>query len=136
MNWLLQPVAILTYAIMAIIVYILVSTMPANPQPMDLVRYVKEPPWQYDYPYRGQLTVKELLPHEVHDECTRGFPAPKGRLVMACALLARDESECIVILPINIGQFSHKEMRLLVRHEIAHCNGWPDDHSDGLKVKQ
>lgn len=128
--------ALATYVVMTFLAYVVVSSFwtPAFPQVKKLK--IAEPPWQFDYPYRGELTIKYLLPHEVHNECTDGLVVPFNRLVIACAAVRHDGAECLIILPLNVGQYSEAEMQLIIRHERAHCNGWPPDHSDTLEVRQ
>jgi hypothetical protein len=73
------------------------------------------PPAQWDYPYRGKLTVT----HDLGQVMARCGPPPFGARVVGCALIGR--GTCHVILAPGAGECA-------LRHEIAHCNGWPRDH--------
>lgn len=84
-------------------------------------------PWQYDYPYQGELTVVWVPPHKTQEECKKRYSLNVGPLkyIMACAgNNDADTSKCTVVLPLNDGTWPEKFHQYLVRHEIAHCNGW------------
>lgn len=90
-------------------------------------RYPLPPPWDFDYPYRGRLTITFTFPDTVHKICMEGPHAvkgiPFGNIVRACALPSKDLAWCHITMP-------HKRFYIpevwdaLLRHELAHCNGW------------
>lgn len=89
----------------------------------------ESPPWEYDYPYRGELSVVYMEPALVHFICTAGFNktpgvrVPFGATIRACAGTALDGSSCELVLP-HKHYYEEKLWWDLYRHEIAHCNGW------------
>lgn len=131
------PIAIITYAVMTLIIYLFCSVEAAG---QKNTRNMRPIPWYYDYPYRGKLTVEYLLPQEVHTKCRHGQQLPSSVRILACAYpawndkgrAADDISYCHLVLPLDIGFFSEEENLYLTRHELAHCNGWPSDHTYDL----
>lgn len=77
---------------------------------------VAMPPAEYDRPYNGSLEIQYADPRDVSGLCGM------GRLVRACAITSKDH--CRVIFPRDVGIYSKKTLTLMMRHEIAHCNGW------------
>lgn len=77
------------------------------------------PPARFDHPHPN-MVVKHFSPSEVDRLCRRiGAKAPKP--IKGCA--AGDRRGCLVILP-------HGASAAVLRHERAHCNGWPKSHPD------
>lgn len=73
------------------------------------------PPARYDHPYRGSLRVLHYPTAKVQKVCHGG---------LACAFVV--EGMCDIVLPIRASEgWTEAEM---LRHEIAHCNGWSGDH--------
>lgn len=70
------------------------------------------PPAEYDRPYTGSLEIQYADPKEVYTKC-------KAR---ACAVIGKDR--CRIIFPADTGLLPRKTLDMLMRHEIAHCNGW------------
>lgn len=91
-----------------------------------------QPPWYYDYPYRGKLTVIYLSPDSVHEVCKRGLQLDPSARVRACAYTYDKRPDlCEVVMPHKTA-YSRDIWDQIFRHEIAHCNGWSGDHS-GMK---
>lgn len=126
------PISIITYAVMTMLIYLLMSTSTVNPaEYKGFLKRVPPIPWQYNYPYRGKITMEELLPHEVHVKCGGKTPfTASGPFIIACAINDFTLSWCHLILPVNIGIYTDEEMVYIVRHELAHCNGWNKDHNN------
>ena len=73
------------------------------------------PPPRFVHPYMGHLEVR-YVPYEVaNDIC----PFSQGARGWGCAIV-RDGS-CLVILVDGASED-------VLRHEVAHCNGWPGEH--------
>jgi hypothetical protein len=75
------------------------------------------PPARYDY-FNPNVRVVLMPAAEAHELCkkhVRNNPA-----VMACALFG---NPCRIIMPKNFSL-----QAALLRHEMAHCNGWPSSH--------
>lgn len=77
---------------------------------------VAMPPAEFDHPYDGQLEIVYADPTEVSALCNH------GTLVKSCA--RSGEGRCKIIFPKDVGTYPKRTLELLMRHEIAHCNGW------------
>lgn len=92
------------------------------------------PPPEYDKPYNGRLLVIDV-------ETTAEFTGLCGidpafiYIASACAgigLTAKkfgQNVDCVIVLaPETIFARIGATRTLALRHELAHCNGWPADH--------
>ena len=82
------------------------------------------PPAIYDHVYNGPIIVQTLSADEVAKVC-------KNTNAMACILFFPNfpGDKCFMVLPkIGKGGVTAKTYELLLRHETAHCNGWPNNH--------
>jgi hypothetical protein len=89
------------------------------------------PPKQYDHPYKGELTfVLAENEQEVREMCPGSKFNPRiGAL--GCAHVGA--TWCRVIMaPDSVITRAGFLSALVLRHEFAHCNGWPADHRDAL----
>ncbi len=77
---------------------------------------VKSPPARYDHPYTGRLEVRHVPRQVAEDIC----PFSRGATGWGCAFLRT--SSCLIILVEGASPE-------VLQHEIAHCNGWPGDHT-------
>ncbi|MFZ3360392.1 MAG: hypothetical protein WCA56_14710 [Xanthobacteraceae bacterium] len=82
--------------------------------------YVLEPPLRYDHRYPGPVIERVRPLVEARKACAR-----MGVHADACSWLAR--GTCYLVVPRG-GPV--KDIRPYVRHERAHCNGWPEDHPE------
>ena len=90
----------------------LAAMLPANAQIV--------PPAQYDHPFRGTLTIIEMeSPMEIHQVC-------QDVSIYACALHDHPSTWCKIYTLKSLAK-----NKWLLRHEQAHCNGWPGDHAGG-----
>lgn len=85
------------------------------------------PPSEYDHPYPGDVQINLMDSQFVGKECRAwsGQPAPFD--AAGCAWVADDDT-CVVVLA---GRTRKAPIADILRHEIAHCNGWPADHPVG-----
>jgi hypothetical protein len=84
-----------------------------------------EPPARYDHPFAGSLTIVKFDKRSVSRECSKAFDGRKVRPDAAgCAILISD-TECVIYLATRTKRAPLAD---ILRHEIAHCNGWPGDH--------
>lgn len=87
------------------------------------------PPAKYDHPFNGVMRVD----HDVA-ACIKMRPLVPGEIRLGCtdrrSKTADAKDLCIVhMLPEEeLKRYGASSERLL-RHNIGHCNGWPDDHS-------
>ena len=80
------------------------------------------PPKEFDHPYAGTLIITPAVNiEEVHRYC---LPTPAA---LGCARIGRDTCEVIVAPEIQLKAFGWTTADV-IRHETAHCNGWPGDH--------
>lgn len=92
---------------------------------------VDSPPEQYDHPHRN-LVILEVGHFDVRRTCSKLFGRRNfgmlGR-IHACTAVGDGVAPCLVILP-KAGEagISKRDRDALLRHERAHCNGWPGDH--------
>jgi len=87
------------------------------------------PPAQYDHPFHGYLRVISLSYWDVNARCGG---AQLGARYAACTRPSPDGSYCLMILPqLGTGGVDEDELVALIRHETAHCSGWPADHPGG-----
>jgi hypothetical protein len=81
------------------------------------------PPSTFDRPFQGTLRIVSLPYWKVSHGC--GVNPGGGHRAEACAIRAKDS--CLVVLP-EVQEIGEAEAARLLRHEIAHCNGWPRHH--------
>jgi len=103
---------------------------PPPPPPIKVVvsppfRILLPPP-QYDHVFMGQLTIKMLTSTE---EMSRVCNKPPDTGTIGCSVHPYSRERCTIYLM----EDSYLKQRGwntgdLLRHEIAHCNGWPGDH--------
>jgi hypothetical protein len=74
------------------------------------------PPKRFDHPFKGKLVEHRGDIQEVQMWCATMYGKPFPYLVEGCALPMGTRCEVA---------FTRKAVR---RHEIAHCNGWPEHH--------
>lgn len=82
------------------------------------------PPVAFDFPYPGRLTVTRVGPEEMRLVC----PLPKsGQTTVGCAHVGRGRCEIIALDDQTLKALGWN-YDILLRHELARCNGWPADH--------
>ncbi|HVY53959.1 MAG TPA: hypothetical protein VHA13_05510 [Gammaproteobacteria bacterium] len=91
------------------------------------------PPAFYDHPYNGPV-IEQVLPLEEVQQVCQGLRKTANPDLKACILFYPNfpGDKCYVIIPkIGIGGVSEGYHKILKRHEIGHCNGWPKNHPMG-----
>jgi hypothetical protein len=80
------------------------------------------PPAEYDHPYGGELKIIRVA-----SQIAAKAACPNIPRVFSCALVA--PQKCVIFLLSDEGL---KELgfnpEYVLKHEIAHCNGWPGNH--------
>jgi hypothetical protein len=80
---------------------------------------IQLPPARYDQPFDGPVKVFARDWNTIEATCGRGR--------YGCSRIK--DGECQVMVPITgIGGVAERAAELIRRHEIGHCNGWPQDH--------
>ena len=105
----------------------IVATLAATPAMAQNVI----PPAEYDFPYKGKLTVERTpYQHVVRQNCPYSpFPFLLGR-----AKLFASEDRCYILMMDD--EFLNKmnyPPEIVLRHERAHCNSWPAHHPGGRR---
>jgi hypothetical protein len=90
------------------------------------------PPARFDFPYKGELTVKRLPQDQVFDACRVLFKLYDVRAAAylnqrGCSIITSSNS-CLVVTVDK--PFKGATPESVLRHEIGHCNGWPADHPE------
>ena len=83
------------------------------------------PPARYDRPFRGHILVQDLPGHEANTICQAHKTSRSGS-VAGCSFLGGKGTVCHVI----INRHALYDRAALIRHEVAHCNGWSQAHED------
>lgn len=83
------------------------------------------PPARYDRPFRGHIIVQDLPGPEANMICEAHKNSRSGS-VAGCSFLELRGTVCHVI----INRHAHYDRAKLIRHEVAHCNGWSQAHED------
>jgi hypothetical protein len=85
------------------------------------------PPPEYERPYKGELVIVDANQEMVREKC----PAAKFTLGVSLGCAHRGATYCwIYLAPKADMKAAGFPYDLVLRHEIAHCNGWPGDHRD------
>jgi hypothetical protein len=79
------------------------------------------PPAIYDHPFSGELLIKRVPRDEANRMCNAYVISRTGS-VAGCSYSMGNR--CVVIISTD----SLYDKEAVLRHEIAHCNGWPGDH--------
>src|SRR5262245_22352274 len=93
-------------------VLLILSVSPSISQEAPPLR----PPKRFDHAFTGKLVEHPGDIQEVQMWCATMYGVPFPYLVEGCALPMGKRCEIA---------FTRKAVR---RHEIAHCNGWPEHH--------
>src|SRR5688572_29383399 len=97
----------------------------------------QEPPARYDHTHKS-LRILERNYYEVDPLCRAMFPRTRFPLatdthrILGCAGIGDGERPCWIIVPRSGERFISETRRAeIIRHERAHCNGWPGHHPNG-----
>jgi hypothetical protein len=87
-----------------------------------------EPPERFDHPYPGDVQINLMDSLFVGKECREWSGAPAPSDAAGCAWVADDSARtCVVVIA---ARTKKAPIEAIIRHEIAHCNGWPADHPE------
>jgi hypothetical protein len=120
-----------------IIITVMMALAFASPAAHDAERSLgasfqgSVPPPEFDKPYTGDLTIWRIDSHQIIRETCVGvkFP-PEFESSFACiAPVKPPYAECTIFLASDeLLRRAEIKLSSLLRHELAHCNGWPGDH--------
>ena len=80
------------------------------------------PPVEYDKPYPGQLTVEEVTSAQLRTRCVSATQSSLG-----CAFPGKDKCHILLVSEASMRAVGWT-VEAMLRHERAHCNGWPQSH--------
>jgi hypothetical protein len=84
------------------------------------------PPPMFDHPYNGHLIERrESLP-AVENVCHMQHGIISQYKALGCAEVF--PRRCFIVIPSVSGEITGTLQKQIRRHEIAHCNGWPENH--------
>jgi hypothetical protein len=84
------------------------------------------PPAEYDHPYDGELELRRMSPKEIGISCPAAAHSKIGA-ALACAFVFTGSCSIYMAPDADIRKFGLTP-EIVLRHELAHCNGWPGDH--------
>jgi hypothetical protein len=90
------------------------------------------PPPEYDHPYPGKLIIDVRSETEVDWWC-QFTSTRKPKLTCTLPSAHRDYCHIVTMSDDDMRAFGF-DPKVIHRHEIAHCNGWPSDHRGGTRV--
>ena len=91
------------------------------------------PPAHYDH-WHPALVIQEMDFYEVDPLCRGRFPRSNfppvtgSQRIMGCADIGDGTEPCRIVVPRLGGNVSDERRAMIIRHERAHCNGWPANH--------
>ena len=100
---------------------------PAKKKPGELLGIA--PPAEYDHPYTGKLTIVHVPSQDEVRMLCHGATWDPRIGALSCTYHNTALGKCVIVVAPqaefdNIGL----KMDASMRHELAHCNGWPNDH--------
>jgi hypothetical protein len=100
------------------------------PPPPRITGGVRLPPPEFDHHYEGKLTIRMVESIESMRLLCR---QPWGATTIGCAYRRNEGDSCDIYLMDDAFMARHNQnMSELLRHEVGHCNGWPNDHRGAL----
>lgn len=96
-------------------IIVVISSMLATPVRAE--RVASTPPHRFDHRYRRRPVVV-TVPADSTGVCRN-----LGADGEACSWVRR--GICRIVLPTGL---TARERASIIRHEVGHCNGWPEDH--------
>jgi hypothetical protein len=84
------------------------------------------PPAEYDHPYQGKLEVVTGTQEQTRNVCGH----PNEIFIGGCAVPNANGPNTCTIFRVRDEELKlmNWTANLVMRHEIGHCNGWPEDH--------
>jgi len=91
----------------------------------DAARYLAILPLvEYDHKYYGTLNMNQISDELMAKLC----PKTNFRTTLGCAYVGKDDRVIMIASDETIKRAGW-DRATVVRDEIGHCNGWPNDHS-------
>ena len=80
------------------------------------------PPVEYDKPYPGKIAVETVTTTQLLTQCANATQSSLG-----CAFPGADRCRNILVDEASMRAVGWT-LEAMLRHERAHCNGWPQSH--------
>jgi hypothetical protein len=130
------------------------SSLGLHPHPEDIAGAVHYAAGTYPYPYeltnddmwalRTKMQMLKLLPPVEYDHPFAGdlyIVDGKGKCITDISIACADPHDtwCLISYEKERVVRSPMTINLVIRHEIAHCNGWPGDHRGaryGVEIRE
>ena len=83
------------------------------------------PPKEFDHEYDGELTIKYMIPQDIHRLCNPALNT-KGQNALACTSAFQGAPKRCTIYMMTAQELEHRgwSYDIVLRHELGHCNGW------------
>lgn len=87
------------------------------------------PPSRYDHAYDGEVIVSQISTEpRLREICQHfGVPLRSTSVVLACAFVHRDRCYIFSVPEKDLETWG-ASVKMVLKHERAHCNGWPANH--------
>jgi hypothetical protein len=85
------------------------------------------PPAEYDEPYIGELTIKRVATEQdLRSACPGARWDPHSSGSLGCTMRSVDGKQCTIVVLSDqaLKALESPYAAAVIRHEIAHCNGW------------
>ena len=93
-----------------------------------------KPPKRYDHRHPALIVVEQTF-RKIDPLCRAMFPrnrfpaATETHRITGCGEIGDGRQPCRILVPKRgEGVISEAHRRAIIRHETAHCNGWPSHH--------
>lgn len=86
-------------------------------------RPTQPPPARFDHPFNGVTDIRQINAKTVHKQCGKLLGLNIRGVVRGCANVVA--GVCVIYIAKKSDAL---DFDLLIRHERAHCNGWPPNH--------
>jgi hypothetical protein len=96
---------------------------PPTPVMMPILPHVALPPAEFDHEFTGKLVILREDTHAFLRHVCRDVPNAIACSYRTYDSISGETLSCLIML----GPEAHNDERVM-RHEMAHCNGWPGDH--------
>jgi hypothetical protein len=104
----------------------LLAATPAWGQPAQVI-----PPEEYDHPYKGKVTIQVFSDQKLMREKCPYSPFP---YLLGCARAAMEVCWIAIADEELLNKLKYPA-EIIIRHERAHCNGWPQHHPGGKPLE-
>jgi hypothetical protein len=88
-----------------------------------LAQQLHLPPVEYDRPYNGKITIETVTNAQLRAQCANANMSSLG-----CAFPGLNSCRILLVDEASIRAVGWT-VELMLRHERAHCNGWPQSHA-------